>query len=349
MGVKPLALWLTGTIELSSRVDPVTHSGKELSLPFSDGGQPLPSAISSAFKINRTKTHQNRLEKIGDDVFSIYLKVPKLWEMHDLKIFYFWGISCKIKKKLSWKNKVLWKNFRVLFKWKTWQGFFFFLNLIWSCFQKKYDTCHLKTSRWEKKLRVLSIKIGSFCLPGSMKVFHGNLRRSAGLYFFRRGRLQEPMNSCLWPWSWANFPICLEEEGYFLVEMNFSSPYFSRLDYSEEPSRLSGWNHSRLSLPLAAQLHTCHDHHGHSGAERQAGWKEDFGRSCLGNETLSSESASQDATPPQGSQEAQSSCVLDLLAEPYKHITPHITAQLHSLCGAWLPIIPPWHGGDHGF
>lgn len=30
---------------------------------------------------------------------------------------------------------------------------------------KKYDTCHLKTSRWEKKSHTLPIKFGSLSVP----------------------------------------------------------------------------------------------------------------------------------------------------------------------------------------
>lgn len=46
-------------------------------------------------------------------------------------------------------------------------GIFFFLPQL-VLFLKKYDTCHLKTSRWEKKSHMISIKIGSFCLPESI-------------------------------------------------------------------------------------------------------------------------------------------------------------------------------------
>lgn len=46
---------------------------------------------------------------------------------------------------------------------------------------KKYDTCHLKASRWEKKSRMSLIRIGSVSFPKSIEVFCGGLSYKAVL------------------------------------------------------------------------------------------------------------------------------------------------------------------------
>lgn len=79
---------------------------------------------------------------------------------------------------------------------KHYRDFFPYLN--WFCFQ---ETWHmpLKTSRWEKKSHMLSIKIGSFVPQRAFKYSMGAWEIGAVLYFFfQKDVLHYPTNSCLW-------------------------------------------------------------------------------------------------------------------------------------------------------
>lgn len=82
-------------------------------------------------------------------------------------VFSFCSISCKIQKNGVGKIKFYGKISESCSNEKHDRDFFFFLPQL-VLFSKKYDTCHLKTSRWEKKSHMISIKIGSFCLPESI-------------------------------------------------------------------------------------------------------------------------------------------------------------------------------------
>lgn len=52
---------------------------------------------------------------------------------------------------------------------------------------KKYDTCHLKTSRWEKQSHTLPIKVGPLSLPKRIQVFHGSLGNKRSFQAFSEG------------------------------------------------------------------------------------------------------------------------------------------------------------------